>query len=120
MNIVKNKYIKNHPDLTSAFIFAFPAYNVRNTEIGAVIGRNQLKRIDKNNKKRNRNLALFLNSVDEKKFRTDFVLEGCSNYAFPLVLKKPDFGLEPCCQGDNILKNMIFIHFYIFQYFINI
>ena len=88
---VKNKYIKDYPDLNSDFIFAFPAYNVRNTEIGAVIGRNQLKRLDKNNKKRNRNLALFLNKLDKKRFRTDFILEGSSNYAFPLVLVEPDF-----------------------------
>ena len=29
-------------DLNPDFIFAFPAYNVRNTEIGAIIGRSQL------------------------------------------------------------------------------
>ena len=52
---------------------------------------NQLKRLDQNNKKRNRNLALFLNKLDKKRFRTDFILEGSSNYAFPLVLMEPDF-----------------------------
>ena len=88
---LKNKYNNNHLDLNPDFIFAFPAYNVRNTEIGAVIGRNQLKRLDENNKKRNRNLTFFLDGLDEKRFRTDFILEGCSNYAFPLVLRKPDF-----------------------------
>ena len=29
----KQAYIKKYPDLNSQFIFAFPAYNVRNTEI---------------------------------------------------------------------------------------
>ncbi len=47
---LKNKYKKDHVDLNPDFIFAFPGYNLRNTEIGAVIGRNQLKRLDENNK----------------------------------------------------------------------
>ena len=88
---VKNKYYKEFPDLNPDFIFAFPAYNVRNTEIGAIIGRNQLKRLDSNNKKRNRNLELFLESLDGNIFRKNFILEGSSNYAFPVVLEKPDF-----------------------------
>ena len=98
---VKNKYINNHPDLNSDFIFAFPAYNVRNTEIGAVIGRNQLKRLDENNNKRNKNLELFLYSLDKKIFRTNFILDGCSNYAFPLVLKEPSFHFR-----DRLEKKM--------------
>jgi len=88
---LKNKYESDHPDLNPSFIFAYPAYNVRNTEIGALIGRNQLKRLDENNKKRNRNLTLFLDGLDEQHYCTDFILEGCSNYAFPLVLRKADF-----------------------------
>ena len=88
---LRNRYINDHPDLNPDFIFAFPAYNVRNTEIGAVIGRNQLKRLDENNRRRNRNLVLFLDGLNDQRFRTDFILEGCSNYGFPLVLSKPDF-----------------------------
>ena len=88
---IKRQYVSDHADLNPDFIFAFPAYNVRNTEIGAILGRNQLKRLDENNEKRNRNLVLFLDNLDEQRFRTDFILEGCSNYAFPLVLKKSDF-----------------------------
>ncbi|SVD80471.1 uncharacterized protein METZ01_LOCUS433325, partial [marine metagenome] len=91
---IKNKYINDHQDLNPDFIFAYPAYNVRNTEIGAIIGRSQLKRLEQNNEKRNKNLTLFLYALDEKIYRTDFDLEGCSNYAFPLVLKKPDFNFR--------------------------
>ncbi len=42
-------YYRQYPDLNPDFIFAFPAYNVRSTEINAVIGRSQLKRLDANN-----------------------------------------------------------------------
>jgi len=87
---IKEKYIREHPDLSPDFIFAYPAYNVRNTEIGAVLGRSQLNRLDENNIKRNKNFKLFLNNLDPKKYRTDFDLEGSSNYAFNLILKQPD------------------------------
>ena len=98
---LKNKYESDHPDLNPSFIFAYPAYNVRNTEIGAIIGRNQLKRLDENNEKRNKNLALFLDGLNEKLYRTDFAIDGCSNYAFPLVLRKPNFEFR-----DQVEKHM--------------
>ena len=40
---LKEGYYRDYPDLNRDFIFAFPAYNVRSTEINAVIGRSQLK-----------------------------------------------------------------------------
>ncbi len=87
---IKQKYINEHPDLSPDFIFAYPAYNVRNTEIGAVIGRNQLKRLNENNAKRRRNFEIFLNNLDSNRYRTDFDLEGSCNYAFNLVIEKPN------------------------------
>lgn len=83
-----------YPDLNPDFIFAFPAYNVRSTEINAVIGRNQLGRLDAGNRIRSRNLAVFLDSLDASKYRTDFRREGSSNYAFTLVLREPDESLR--------------------------
>ncbi|HEX3724901.1 MAG TPA: DegT/DnrJ/EryC1/StrS aminotransferase family protein [Pirellulales bacterium] len=87
---VKQKYYDAHPDLNRDFIFAFPAFNVRSTEINAVIGRSQLKRLDANNEARCENLRLFLSLLDPSLYRTDFVTEGSCNYAFTLVLKRPD------------------------------
>jgi CDP-6-deoxy-D-xylo-4-hexulose-3-dehydrase len=87
---LKQKYIKQNPELSPDFIFAYPAYNVRATEIGAVIGRSQLKRLDENIIKRNKNFKLFLDNLDSEKYCTDFDLEGSSNYAFNLVMKRPD------------------------------
>lgn len=63
---------------------------MRNTEIGAVLGRSQLKRLDENNAKRRRNFKIFLNNLDPAKYWTDFDLEGSCNYAFNLVIKKPN------------------------------
>jgi CDP-6-deoxy-D-xylo-4-hexulose-3-dehydrase len=66
----------------------FPGYNVRSTEINAVIGRSQLKRLDQNNKLRTENLRLFLDHLDSDKYQTDFAVGGSCNYALTLVLKK--------------------------------
>jgi CDP-6-deoxy-D-xylo-4-hexulose-3-dehydrase len=88
-NLTQKKYIEENPDLNPDFIFAFPAYNMRNTEIGAVIGRNQLKRLDKNNNKRKTQFEIFLNNLDPTKYRNDFDMEGSCNYAFSLIIKKP-------------------------------
>ena len=81
---------QQHPDLNPEFIFAFPAYNLRNNEIGAVIGLNQLKRLDEMVLARSRNQNLFFELVDPKKYQTDFKFHGSSNYAFNLILKNPD------------------------------
>lgn len=87
----ENKIIKKYPKLSPKFIFLYPCYNVRNDEISAVIGINQLKRLDKNNKIRNANLKYFLKNLDSKHYQTNYDLQGCSNYAFPLIMKKKNF-----------------------------
>ena len=48
----EKKMIKKYSNLSPKFIFLYPAYNFRNNEIGATIGLNQLKSLDKNNAKR--------------------------------------------------------------------
>ncbi|TMH71294.1 MAG: DegT/DnrJ/EryC1/StrS aminotransferase family protein [Betaproteobacteria bacterium] len=96
---VRRGYEERHPDLNPDFIFAFPAYNVRSTEINAVLGRTQLKRLDANNQRRTENLRTFLGNLDAKRYRTDFAVEGSCNYAFTLVLKEADQRL-----ADAVMK----------------
>jgi CDP-6-deoxy-D-xylo-4-hexulose-3-dehydrase len=87
---LRSAYRDGSPDLNPDFIFAFPAYNVRNTEVGGLLGRSQLRRLDANVKLRNQNLLRFLGQIDPALYRTDFKLEGCSNYAFNLILREAD------------------------------
>jgi CDP-4-dehydro-6-deoxyglucose reductase, E1 len=87
---VQSSYQAAYPQLNPEFIFAFPAFNVRNTEIGGILGRRQLERLDDNIRSRTANLYRFLDRIDSAKFRTDFKLEGSSNYAFNLILRYPD------------------------------
>lgn len=83
----KKKIIKKYKNLNSDFIFQYAAYNVRNTELGAILGINQLKKLNQNIKKRNRNNKYFLSNLNSKLFYTEFDLSGSSNYAFNLILK---------------------------------
>ena len=70
---IKRSYWEKYPDLNPDFIFAFPAYNVRSTEINAVIGRSQLRRLDRNNQIRSENLKVFLDNLGPaRNARTDF------------------------------------------------
>jgi len=87
---LRNKYKNEFPELNPDFIFAFPAYNVRSTELGGILGRSQLKRLDDNVEKRTQNLKRFLSRINKDVYRTDFKLDGSSNYAFNLILKKAD------------------------------
>ena len=98
---LKEAYWKKYPDLNPDFIFAFPAYNVRNTEIGAIIGRSQLTRLDENNRLRTRNQQIFWRILIPQKYRTDFRVEGSSNYAFNLVLQRRDIEFT-----DRLMQRM--------------
>ena len=98
---LRQRYTEAHPDLNPDFIFAFPAWNMRSTELNAIIGRTQLKRLDANNSVRTRNLQLFLDNLDATRYRTDFAVEGSSNYALTLVLRHPDPVLR-----DNVERTL--------------
>ena len=81
------KKSKNFKDLNKDFIFLNPGFNFRNNEIGAVLGINQLKNLDKNINLRNINFKYFLNLLNPEKFFTQYNLNGISNYAFPIILR---------------------------------
>ena len=87
---LQKSYHKENPELNPDFIFSFPAYNMRNNEIGGIMGLSQLKRLDKIVQRRTENLNRFIDQLDPSKYRTDFKLEGSSNYAFNLILNQPD------------------------------
>lgn len=83
-----NKVKSIYKDLNSDFIFYTEGFNFRNTEFSAVIGIEQLKRLNYNIKKRNDNHRLFLRLLRKDIFFTDFNLKGSSNYGLHIILKK--------------------------------
>ena len=87
---MKLAYKIQHPQLNPDFIFAYPAYNMRNTDLGGILGLSQLPKLDENVKLRNRNHERFLSKLNFKKFFTEFKMLGSSNYAFNLILNDKD------------------------------
>ena len=44
----KNQFIERHPELNEGFIFPVAGFNFRSTELNAVLGLNQIQRLDEN------------------------------------------------------------------------
>lgn len=87
---LKARYQLEYPGVHPEFTFAVPGYNMRSTELNAVIGLSQLGRLDANNRIRYENFKLFVEHLDGKKYFTDFDLVGSINYAFILILRHAD------------------------------
>ena len=91
--------VENYPDLNPLFTFAVPGYNFRNQELNAVLGLEQLKRLDFNCEQRSKNFILWVNSLTPTKFRVDYEQNGNSNFALPLILQEKDLELfKKCCK----------------------
>ena len=104
----EKEIVKKNKDLSPKFIFLYPTLNFRNNEIGAVIGINQLKFLDKNNLQRAKNLKLFLKLLDGKKYWKNFDLEGNSNYAFPILLQTKDLKIRDYFEKKLKIANIEF------------
>jgi len=105
---IRDRYQRDYPELNPEFIFGVAGYNVRNTELGAILGRKQLNRLDENNKIRQRNLTFFLDNLDRSKFRTDYEIDGSCNYALPLVLRDPDIGMRDRLESYLVREGIEF------------
>lgn len=104
----KQNVTKKYKNLSPNFIFMYPAFNMRSNEISAVLGINQLKRLDKGIRKRNINFKTFLKHIDKNYFFTNFDTEGCSNYAFPLILKNKSIKLRDKLENLMTKNNIEF------------
>ena len=85
---LQDNFTNNYPELNPLFTFAVAGFNMRSTELNAVLGIEQMKRIDSNVEKRQHNFKLWLDNLDKYKFYTEFDVEGNSNFALPLIMKK--------------------------------
>ena len=101
----KQKYISKFKYLNSDFVFAYPGYNFRSTEINAVYGISQLKNLSKNNKKRKENLKYFLKKIDKLKYFSNFKTDGSCNYAFVIIFQKKYRNLKFRKRFEKILIN---------------
>ena len=91
---LKTQIILDNPELNKDFIFIYPSHNFRSTELNAVIGLSQIKKLDKNNVDRISNFKYFMERLNPDKYITDIEMEGQCNYAFIVVLKDPSFEMR--------------------------
>jgi len=98
----KNDIIKQNPQLNSDFIFLAPAFNARSTEINAVLGLSQLKKLDNNNEIRRQNFDYFISNLDGEKYIKTFDITGQCNYAFIVILKNGN--IEKRNKVEAVLK----------------
>ncbi|QQG44860.1 MAG: DegT/DnrJ/EryC1/StrS aminotransferase family protein [Candidatus Roizmanbacteria bacterium] len=82
-------YKRRHKTIDFNFLFLTTGFNVRNTELSAVLGLSQLKKIDQYIKIRNANHKKFVNIL--KKYSDFFAIpykDGISSFCLPFILKK--------------------------------
>lgn len=81
--------ISQYPDINPKFLFLTDGYNFRNTELNAVIGLEQLKRLDRNIELRRTNYSHFMNHLSSMRelFYVPKYDEFNSSFTFPLVCK---------------------------------
>ena len=91
---LKENITNDNGDLNKDFIFIHPAHNFRSTELNAVIGLSQIKKLDFNNESRKNNFKYFMSKLNSDKYITDIEMEGQCNYAFIVVLKEGSFNLR--------------------------
>jgi len=96
--IVQDHYKSTYPKLNPLFTFAVPGFNMRSTELNAVLGIEQMKRIDYNIEKRRHNLSVWLDNLNPKKFKTDYNIEGNSNFALPLIMRENNTNISLICE----------------------
>jgi len=84
---LQEKYKLSNSDLNPLFTFAVAGFNMRSTELNAVLGLEQMKRLDYNIERRRFNFDTWLKHLDPSKFITSFKTQGNSNFALPLVMQ---------------------------------
>ena len=84
---LQEQYQTLYPELNPLFTFAVAGFNMRSTELNAVLGIEQMKRIDYNINKRVENLKTWLDNLNSSKFMTSFTTQGNSSFALPLILQ---------------------------------
>lgn len=93
VSMISESYAEKHPDIDPQFLFVTAGYNFRNTELGAVLGLSQLKKLDGFIEQRRKNYARYMRImlIDGKdKFYVPadgYVEEGNSSFCFPFIAR---------------------------------
>jgi CDP-6-deoxy-D-xylo-4-hexulose-3-dehydrase len=101
-NEVQEYYKNKYPNLNPLFTFSVPGFNLRSTELNAVLGLEQLKRLNNNIEARRNNFETWVNNLNPDLYYVDYDLEGNSNFALPLIVKNNNGLLKQVC---DVLEN---------------
>jgi CDP-6-deoxy-D-xylo-4-hexulose-3-dehydrase len=84
-----DEYAKQNPFIQKSFLFVTDGYNFRNTELGAILGLSQLKRLDNFISIRRNAYDKFVNIVNNisDKFYSVKYNSGNSCFCFPFICK---------------------------------
>jgi len=85
---VQSFYKEKYPELNPLFTFAVAGFNMRSTELNAVLGIEQLKRLDYNIEIRRNNFKTWIENLNPNMYYVDYDLEGNSNFALPLIMQE--------------------------------
>jgi len=81
-------YIQKNPSIEKSFLFVTDGYNFRNTEIGAVLGLSQLKRLDSFIQNRRKSYSKYIHlSNKNQNFYPVVENKGNSSFCFPFICK---------------------------------
>jgi CDP-6-deoxy-D-xylo-4-hexulose-3-dehydrase len=83
-----DKTITKYPDINPQFLFLTDGYNFRNTELNAVLGLEQLKRLDDSIEIRRRNFDCFIEHLDPDIFYIPYNDPGNSSFALPFICRR--------------------------------
>jgi CDP-6-deoxy-D-xylo-4-hexulose-3-dehydrase len=84
-----DEYAKQNPSIQKSFLFVTDGYNFRNTELGAILGLSQLKRLDKFISIRRNAYDKFVNIINDHvdKFYSVQYNSGNSSFCFPFICR---------------------------------
>lgn len=86
-----DRYASENSDIQKSFLFVTDGYNFRNTELAAVLGMSQLKRLDKFIEIRRRNYEIFISIINENtNFHSMKYHQGNSCFCLPFICKNKD------------------------------
>ena len=109
-------FLREHPNKENIqttcdrrFTFLTDGFNFRNTEINAMLGLMQLKKLDNNIKIRNDNYQYFISNLDNTKYETNFDSNGISSFAMPIISKTNNSELLKQKLTSREIENRPFI-----------
>jgi CDP-6-deoxy-D-xylo-4-hexulose-3-dehydrase len=102
----KEVYYETYPNIDKQFLFVTDGYNFRNHELCAVLGKSQLKRLNKMIERRNENYKKFVKVLSEhsSKVYVPIASEKISSFCLPLVFKHKDnmIKFKKLCLENNV------------------